>query len=191
MDFLQVDIVDAEQRRELLRVALQRNWGACFVLVGWLHLLAFGYCQHLESIHYHVPPVFLSVWVAEMLASWAVFRIVAGRRTTAAGVLERFVRRVWIAYFILAFNLGSMHTLRGFVPFELFPAMASLASFAFMMMTVVVSWRYVTAVIVMFSTGLVMAANFEHAYAIFAIGWWLVLNGLGLSLWRRRQAVSS
>lgn len=182
MNFLQLDIVAAAERRQFTHLAIERNWGTCFILVGWLHLVAFCYCQHLDFIDYHVPALFLSVWIAELLGTWMIFRMVAGPRAAPAGLLERFVRRVWIAYFILAFNLGSMHTLRGLTPFEVFPAMASLASFSFIMMTVVVNWRFIAAVIVMFATGLLMAAYFDYAYWIFAAGWCLVLNGIGVAL---------
>src|SRR5207249_12034006 len=92
--------------------------------------------------------------------------------------------RVWIAYFVLAFNLCSMNTLRGHKLFELFPAMASLASFAFLVMTFAVSRKFFAAVLVMFASGLLMSAYLLHAYLIFALAWWLVLNGIGLRLWR-------
>jgi hypothetical protein len=77
-----------------------------------------------------------------------------------------------------------MNTLRGHHLFEFFPAIASLASFAFLVMTAVVSWRFIGAVLVMFTAGLLMAAHLLHAYLIFALAWWLVLNCIGLDLLR-------
>ena len=71
--------------------------------------------------------------------------------------------------------------------FELFPAMASLASFAFLMMTFAVHRRFFAAVLVMFPAGLLMAAFLLHAYLIFGLAWWLVLNGVGLTLLRGRD----
>ena len=102
--------------------------------------------------------------------------------------LFRFVVRVWIAYFLLAFNLGSMNTLRGNVMYELFPAMASLASFAFLVLTFAVHRRFFAAVLVMFAAGLLMAAFLLHAYLIFAVAWWFVLQGIGGTLLLRRRA---
>ena len=104
--------------------------------------------------------------------------------------LARFVVRVWLSYFVLAFNLGSMNTLRGHRLFELFPAMASLASFAFLVMTFAVSRRFFAAVLVMFAAGLLMAAFLLHAFLIFALAWWLVLNGIGLALWSANRSSS-
>jgi len=187
MKFLQLDLA-SEQRDALLRLALERNWPLCFILIGWLHLVTFACCYYLELQRFHVPLAYLGLWVAEFLGMLAIFRVCAGPRPASPRPqpLEQFVRRVWIAYFILAFNLCSMHTLRGDVYFELIPAMASLASFAFIMMTLVVSWRFFAAVLVMFSAGLLMAAFMLHALLIFGIAWWIVLNGLGLELRRRR-----
>jgi hypothetical protein len=98
------------------------------------------------------------------------------------------VRRIWIAYFVLAFNLGSLNVLRGHALFEFFPAIASLASFAFIMMSVLLSGRFFAAVLVMFGSGLLMAAHLLHAFLIFALAWWLVLNTIGLILWLPRWA---
>jgi hypothetical protein len=95
---------------------------------------------------------------------------------------------VWTAYFILVFNLGSLNTLRGHVMFEFFPAAATLASFAFLVMTFVVSRRFFGAVLVMFATGLLMAAYLLHAFLFFAVSWWLVLNAVGLTVLRGRPA---
>jgi hypothetical protein len=188
---LQGDLLAEGQREQLLRVAGERNWGLSLLLVGWLHLLAFSFCYYLTiALDYHHPEGYLAVWVGELFGMWAVFRICGGRRPADPPPLplELLIRRVWIAYFLLAFNLGSMNTLRGHVLFEFFPATATLASFAFIVLTVVVSRRFFGAVLVMFASGLLMAAHLLHAYLIFALAWWLVLNGIGASLlWQRRR----
>jgi len=81
-----------------------------------------------------------------------------------------------------------MNTLRGHALFEFFPATASFASFAFIMMSLVLSWQFFAAVVVMYASSLLMAANLIHAYLIFALAWWLVLNGIGVSLiWNQRR----
>jgi hypothetical protein len=186
----QVDLATGDQKHQLADLARRRRWGPSLVLVGWLHLLAFSLCYYLTIVRaYHEAPGYLAVWVGELLGAWAIFRLCGGPRLAEepAQPLERLVRRVWIAYFLLAFNLGSLNTLRGHRLFELFPAIAPLASFAFLMMTVLVDGRFFAAVLVLFAAGLLMAANLLHAYLIFALAWWLVLNGIGLALWRPRR----
>lgn len=172
-----------QQREQLARLARRRRWGPAFILVGWLHLLAFGFCYYLNFVlDFHVPAAYLATWIGEVLGCWLIFRLLSGRRVEPIEPLERFVRRVWITYLVLGFNLCSLHTLRGHQFFEFFPAIASLASFAFIMLAIVVDRRFFAAVLVMYPTGLLMAAFFLHAYLLFAIAWWLVLNGLGITL---------
>jgi hypothetical protein len=184
---------DQGQRDQLAQSARQRDWGLSLLLVGWLHLFAFAFCYYLTIQHgYHEAPGYLLVWIAELCGMWLIFRICGGQRPAATTVppLELAVRRVWTAYFFLAFNLGSLNALRGHQLFEFFPAVASLASFAFLMMAMLVHRWFFAAVLVMFVSGLLMAANLLHAYLVFAISWWLVLSGIGSALWfdRRNQA---
>jgi hypothetical protein len=189
-DLLEVNLPTAGEREQLRQLAVHRRWGVSLVLVGWLHLLAFAFCYYLTvGRDYHEPSGYLAVWAAELLATWLIFRLRGGPRWTPPLPLEQAIRRVWIAYFILAFDLGSLNTLRGHQMFEFFPATGTLASFAFLMMTVLVDGRFFAAVLVMFASGLLMAAYLLHAYLIFALAWWLVLNGIGLVLCcgRRQQ----
>jgi hypothetical protein len=190
-DLFQVGLPSTDQRRHLDRIARKRRWGPALLLIGWLHLLAFSLCHYLTvGQEYHGSAGYLLVWVGELCGVWLIFRLCGGTRGVGqvAPPLERFIRRVWIAYFILAFNLGSLNTLRGHHLFELFPAMASLASFALILMSVVLSWRFFGAVLMMFFGGLLMAAELRHAYLIFAVAWWAVLSGIGLTLLRRHHA---
>jgi hypothetical protein len=179
-----LELSTSAQRKELAERARQRRWGLSLLLVGWLHLAAFGLCWFLTIWQdYHHAAGYLAIWIAEILTLGLIFRLCGGPRSTdQTPALQRFVVRVWVSYFLLAFNLGTMNTLRGHAMFELFPAMASLASFAFLMMTFAVHRNFFAAVLVMFSTGLLMAANLVHAYLIFALGWWLILEGVGLQL---------
>lgn len=180
------------QLHQLQRCAIDRNWGLSLMLLGWLHLLAFSLCYYLTvARNYHGSTGYLAIWVSELLAAWGVFSYCGGRRPAnlPPGPLELLIRRIWIAYFVLAFNLGTLNTLRGHELFEFFPAMAPLASFAFLMMAILVDWRFSGAVLVLFASGLLMAANLLHAYLIFAVAWWLVLNVTGVMMWRQRRNV--
>jgi hypothetical protein len=181
----------AAQIEQLRRVARRRNWGLALILVGWLHLLAFSFCHYLTvGRQYMEPAGYVLVWVGELAGAWAVFRLCGGPRVAdPVGPLEALLRRVWTAYFLLTFNLGSLNTLRGNMLFEIFPAAASLGSFAFLMMTFLVSRYFFAAVVVLFASGFLMAANLPDQYIVFAIAWWLVLQGVGGALcWDRRRA---
>lgn len=188
------ELATTEQREQLVRLARQRRWGPALMLTGWLHLLAFLLCYYLTvGRSYHEPGAYLAIWVGEFLGMGLIFRLCAGRGPVFASSLPlaRFVVRVGIAYFVLAFNLCSMNTLRGHTMFELFPAMASLASFAFLVLTFAVNRKFFAAVLVMFAAGLLMAAFLLHAYLFFAVAWWLVLNGAGMTLLSKRRNEAS
>jgi hypothetical protein len=169
---------------QLKRLARQRRWGLSLLLVGWLHLLAFSLCYYLTIVCSYLGTIgYMAIWVGEVCGMLLIFRLCGGPPLAERPPpLARFIGRVWLAYFVLAFNMGSMNTLRGHVMFELFPAMASLASFGFLVMTFAVDRRFFLAVLVMFAAGLLEAAFLLHAYLIFALAWWLVLNGIGLRL---------
>jgi len=183
------ELATADQIRSLARLASQRHWGLTLVLIGWLHLFAFLVCYGMTILlDYHEAPGYLTVWFSELAGVGLLFRLCGGPRSPEAPPpLARFVYRVWIAYFLLAFNLASMNTLRGHRLFELFPAMASLASFAFLIMTFTIHRRFFAAVLVMFFSGLLMAAFLLHAFLVFAVAWWLVLNGIGWQLMQQQQ----
>jgi len=189
---LQAGLATQPQRDAFAQLARERRWGLVLLLVGWLHLVAFGACYYLTIVaHYHDLAGYLAIWLLELGGVWLLFRLCGGHRAQAIGTLERFVRRVWIAYFVLAFNLGTLNTLRGHQHFEFFPAIASLASFAFIMTAIVVDRRFFAAMLVMFASGLLMAAFHPHAYLIFALAWWLVLNAIGVLLLRPAPSLST
>jgi hypothetical protein len=173
-----------EQVNHLWQFARRRRWGLSLVLVGWLHLLAFLTCYYMTIVcDYNGAPGYLAVWGAELCGVALIFRLCGGRRSVEAPLpLARFAVRAWVSYFLLAFNLCSMNALRGHRMFELFPAMASLASFGFLAMAFVINRRFYGAVLVMFTAGLLEAANLPHAFLVFALAWWLVLNGIGIAL---------
>lgn len=181
--FFQELASDAD-RRELLRLANRFHWGPALMLAGWLHLLAFTLCWFLTvGLDYHAAGGYLAVWAVELAGVLLIFRLCGGPwGHETLPPLGWFVLRVWIAYLVLGLNLGTMNSLRGHAMFELFPAMASLASFAFLALAVALSRRFLAAVVVMFVCGLLMAAFHRHAYLTFGVGWWAVLNVTGWSL---------
>jgi len=184
------ELATPAQLKQLNRLARRQRWGLSLLLVSWLHLLAFSLCDYLTVARgYHEAAGYLMIWACELCGAGLIFRLCSGPRPAEAPPpLARFVVRVWLAHFVLAFNLCTMNTLRGHRLFELFPAMASLASFAFLVMTIAVSRRFFAAVLVMFAAGLLMSAYLLRAYLIFALAWWLVLNGIGWVLLPGRRS---
>ena len=166
----------------------RRRLGLALALVGWLHLLAFASCWWLTvGVGYHGAGGYIAIWCGELLGTLGILRLCAG--PWPRDEQGRFVARVWLSYLLLAANLCTMNGLRGHEMFELFPAMASLASFGFLVMTFAVDGRFFAAVLVMFASGLMMAAWLLHAFLVFAVAWWAVLNGIALAI--QRSAVAA
>jgi hypothetical protein len=59
------------------------------------------------------------------------------------------------------------------------------------MMAILIDRRFLAGALVMFVSGLLMAANLLHAYLVFAVGWWIVLNSIGLALCLDRRRAAS
>src|SRR5689334_18232546 len=108
------ELATPEQRAQLARLARQRRWGLTLLLVGWLHLLAFTLCYALTvACDYHEAPGYLAIWACELCGVGLIFRLCGGPRPAATQPpLARFVARLWLAYFVLAFNLCTLNTLR-------------------------------------------------------------------------------
>lgn len=193
-EVLPVEWVPARERERMVSqleaTAAGRNWGVALVVAGWVHLGVFMLCHYLSSVwDYHHRAVFVALWVGELAAVAAVFRLCGGRRGAepAVSALERVVRRIWGAYLILAINVTVLNGTAGHARFVLLPAIASLASFSFIMMTVLVTWRFFGPVLVMFASGLVMVHNPQYAYLVFGVAWWIVLERAGMVLWQKRR----
>ena len=193
-DMIPVEWVAARQKEQMLgqleATAAARNWALALAVVGWLHLGVFVSCHYLSSVRdYHYPPVFAALWAAELMGVAAAFRLCGGRRGPKPAIqpIERLVRRIWGAYFVLAVSVTMLNGTAGHTHFVLLPAIASLASFAFIMMTVLVTWRFFGAVLVMFASGLLMAAHPHYAYVIFGVAWWFVLERIAMMLWQNRR----
>jgi hypothetical protein len=181
------ELATSAQLDSLEQQAIRGKWGLALLLIGWLHLLAFSGCDFLSAVHaYHEAAGYLAIWIGELCGVWLIFRFC--KRSTPREVpspLARFVVRVWVSYFLLAFNLGTLNTLGGHELFELFPAMALLASFGFFVMTFTISRLFSVAALVMLIAGLLMSMNLMRSYLTFAIAWWLVLQVIGLVLLSR------
>ncbi len=54
--------------------------------------------------------------------------------------------------------------------------MLAMLPFTFLAMSFVINRRFYVAVLVMFAAGLLEASNLPHAFLVFALAWWLVLN---------------
>jgi hypothetical protein len=95
-------------------------------------------------------------------------------------------KRIWVMFVFLCFNVAILNVTAGYDVFVFMPALATLSSFAFTVMTSLISRRFMSAGIVLFVTGILMAQYPMHVFLIYGLGWLLVLQSLGVVFWLKR-----
>jgi hypothetical protein len=172
-------------------VALENHW-LIYVLLGWEHLAACAATHYLVAVlelqrPYRWP--YLVVWAAWVLVAgltvWLVRRPCPGEPSPLAAKL----RRVWLVYFLLCGNVVGLNVTAGLPVFVFLPVLHTLGTFAFSLMTVLLSARFLSASLFLFVTGFLSARFPEYGFLIYGISWLVLLETLGLVLQRDRQAL--
>jgi hypothetical protein len=170
---------------ELRRTAARDRWGLALIVAGWVHLGAFLACQAI-----YVPGVnrdgrHLAFWVADLVATLAVFRLVCGkgwyRASPAAGLLVR----VWGTFFILAFNLVMANVLTGWAIHWYRLVWPTVSTFGFATTAWLVSPWFLVPAVQMYLTGMLMIWVTHWNYAIYGVSWWAALQVIGWVVMRR------
>jgi hypothetical protein len=172
-------------RQEIAQTVTRRRWGHALVAIGWIHLIAFAFCQALVDPAIKSDPRHAMLWACDVLGSLLAIRLISGagwfKDTTSAGL----VVRVWGTYLILAFSLATLNGVSGWDHDWFKPPWATLSSFGFAIMAWLFDLRLLLLAVPMFVTGLLMIAWPKWNYLTFGLSWWLELQVLGLVLWRQ------
>jgi hypothetical protein len=87
----------------------------------------------------------------------------------------------------LCLNVVMLNVLSGQPLFAFLPVLAVLSSFGFTVLTTVISRRFMIAGLMMFGTGLLMAAFPAYRFLIFGSGWLLILQSLAAVFFLKRR----
>ncbi len=174
---------------DLRRVAIRDRWGLGLMAIGWVHLGFF-----LVNQYFYVPNdshanISLSLWVAEVLAIWYVFRAVCGKGWSKQTPLAGIIFKVWMTFLILAFNSASHNALTGWSVDWFKLTWMTLSSFGFATMAWLISPWFLVVAVQMYLTGLLMYRFPEWAYVWHGASWWVALHGIGIVLERMRAPV--
>ena len=176
-------------RDEAKGSAARGRWGLALIAVGWVHLAAFSACQAL------VDPAIVSdlrhagLWVIDALVSLLVIRSIAGKGWYRDSPAATLIVKLWGTFLILTFSLATLNNLSGWWHDWFKPPWATLASFGFAAMAWLFDVRFLGFAVQMYATGLLMISLPRWNFLIYGVSWWLALQVLGLTLWRRaRQA---
>jgi len=171
---------------DLACVASRDRWGLALVAVGWVHLGFFLVCQWLYSYGNRSSIFFLCLWSLEFATVVFTLRRIAGRGWFRSTPLAGVVMRVWATFLILSFNAASLNTLTGFTIDWFKLVWTTLSTFGFASMAhLLTPWFFLPAA-QMYFTGLLIAWNPEWGYLIYGFSWWIAMQGIGVTLERKR-----
>jgi hypothetical protein len=179
--------------RELLdqleRAAARENYWLFCTLLGWEHLATCAASYYLVEVARVQAPhrwVYVLLWFAQAVIALTTFRLVRGRSAEQESPLQGLVGRVWVVFLLLCVNVAMLNATLGLPVFTLLPVLATLSSFAFLMLATLVSRRFAAAALVMWVTGMLMARFPAYGFLLYGSGWLVILQGLGV-IFRRRQ----
>lgn len=181
--------IHREAVEQLERTAAAENHWLIYALIGWEHLAACGASHYLLYVRQLQQPrwPYVAVWLIQILAVWATIKFISGRPQTEESPIEPFTKRVWTVFLLLCINVAVLNVVSGEPVFKFMPALATLSSFGFTFLTILVSRRFMAAGLAMFITGILMAKFRSFEFLIYGTGWLVVLESLGVVLWRRRS----
>jgi hypothetical protein len=179
-----------EMVERLEQTAVRDNYGLLLTLLGWEHLVACAVSHYFVEVAHLQRPYrwpYLVVWLAWAVIALATVRLVRGRAVGANSPLLPISDRIWAMFFLLCADVVILNITVGLPVFVFLPVLATLASFALAMMTILASRRFLAAIAVMFVTGMAIARFPAYGFLIYGVGWLVVLQTMGIVLWCKRR----
>jgi hypothetical protein len=168
-------------------VAAGNRW-ALFVFLGWEHLAACAgshYLLEVARVRERWPYALL--WLGQVAVALSAF-VLAQRWTRAEkSPLQRHVDRTWLVFLLLCWNVAILNVLAGQPVFAFLPVLATLSSFAFLVLASLLSRRFLAAALTLCATGGLIARFPAYGFLIYGAGWLVVLEALGVVFFRKRR----
>jgi hypothetical protein len=183
-------LLHQEMVQRLERTAVVESHGLLYILLGWEHLIACAISNYLVEVVQLQRPYrwpYLVLWLTWAALALGTVRFVRRPPQAEPSPLLSLSDRIWAMFFLLCGNVVMLNVTAGLPVFVFLPALATLASFAFTFMTILVSRRFLAAIGVMFATGMAIAHFPRYGFLLYGAGWLIVLEALGMILWRKRK----
>jgi hypothetical protein len=160
-------------------VALAGHW-LLYVFLGFEHLGACvgSYAMQQAGVRLRVPYALL--WLVQTGVALGAIRLAQVRARADGSLLQRYVNRTWIIFLLLCWNVAILNVLAGQPVFVFLPVLATLSSFAFLVLTTLLSRRFLAAALVMWVTAGLIARFSEVGFLLYGTAWLLVLETLGV-----------
>ena len=150
-------------------VAVGNHW-ALYVFLGWEHLAACaGSYYLLEVARVREPWPYALLWLGQVAVALSAF-VLAQRWTRAEkSPLQRHVDRTWLVFLLLCWNVAILNVLAGQPVFVFLPVMATLSSFAFLVLTSFLSRRFLAAALTLCAAGGLIARFPVYSFLILSL----------------------
>jgi hypothetical protein len=167
-------------------VAVGNHW-ALYVFLGWEHLAVCASSYYLQEVRrLQSPWPFALLWLGQVAVALTAVTLARARTRATKSPLQRHVDRVWLVFLLLCWNVAILNVLSGQAVFVFLPVLATLSSFAFLVLTSFLSRRFLAAALTLCATGGLIARFPAYGFLIYGAGWLLVLQALGVVFFRKR-----
>jgi hypothetical protein len=183
-------VLQREMVQRLGRTAALENHWLIYTLLGWEHLIACAVTYYLAEIVGVQRPFrqpYLVVWMYWAAAAWLTVHFVRRPARGEKNPLTAPIRRTWLMFFLLVGNVVGINLALRLPILVFLPVLATLGSFAFSIMTALVSRRFLPAGLLMFITSILIAQFPIYGFLIYGVSWLAVLQTLGIILWRSKR----
>jgi hypothetical protein len=170
-------------------VAVENHW-LVYTLLGWENLTACGVSFYLAEIAKLQAPhrwPYVLVWLVQIGIALATFHLVRRRSPAEESPYKPLIVRVGTAFLFLSCNVAVLNVIAGLPVFTFLPVLATLSSFAVLVLASLLSRRLMAGALVLFITGILIAYFPAYGFLIYGAGWLLVLQAIGIVLYRKRR----
>jgi hypothetical protein len=170
-------------------VALENHW-LIYILLGWEQLAACVISHYLVQIAKLQAPYrwpYGLLWLIQTVVALGTVQLIRGQPRMEESPLKSVVNRVWAIFLLLCCNVAILNVVAGLPVFTFLPVLATLSSFAFLVLASLLSRRLLIAALAMFVTGGLIAQFPAYGFLLYGGGWFVVLQTLGLIFFRRRD----
>jgi hypothetical protein len=168
-------------------VAVGNHW-ALYVFLGWEHLAACAGSHYLlEGLRVRSPWPYAVLWLGQVAVALSAIILTRIRTRAEKSPLQRHVDRTWLVFLLLCWNVAILNVLAGQPVFAFLPVLATLSSFAFLVLTSFLSRRFLAAALTLCATGGLIARFPEYGFLLYGAGWLVVLQAIGIVFFCKRR----
>jgi hypothetical protein len=167
-------------------VALGGHW-VLYVLLGFEHLAACVGSYSLQAAGVRLRWPYALLWLVQSGVALGAVNLARAWGRVKDSPVQRTVSRTWIIFLLLCWNVAILNVLAGQPVFVFLPLLATLSSFAFLVLTSFLSRRFLAAALTMWVTAGFIARFPEYGFLLYGTAWLLVLEALGVVFFLKQR----